>query len=130
MVNELTFCGSMQKVDSRLSTLIALLSGKAGDTVSDNLVLQYPESVSERELGAGNTFVRDVQINRRLISLTVSAPEGITVVLSNNNETFLWFTDEAGNEKFPHGKLLGNLRLEVTNSGSEAARWVCRMVFD
>lgn len=129
MVNDVTFCKEMYE----LKALIAGSKSGSGNilpNVSDNLILQYPENMSERELGAGNTFTRDIQINRRLTSLTVSVPEGVTVVLSNNNETFLWFTDEAGNEKFPHGKSIGNLKLEVANSGSEAARWLCRMVFE
>jgi hypothetical protein len=129
MVNDVTFCKEMYELRA-LITGSKSGSGSVLPNVSDNLILQYPESISNMNLSAGGSFVREVAINRRLISLTVSAPEGVTVVLSNNNETFLWFTGEAGNEKFPHGKLLGTLKIEVTNSGSEAARWLCRMVFD
>lgn len=129
MVNDIMFCKEMYE----LRTLIAGRKSGSGSVlpnVSDNLILQYPESISEMNLSSGGSFVREVAINRRLISLTVSAPEGVTIALSNNNETFMWFDGEAGNEKFPHGKSIGNLKLEVTNSGSKAARWLCRMVFD
>jgi len=130
MVNDVTFCKEMYE-------LKALIAGsKSGSrsvlpNVSDNLILQYPESTSEMFLSAGATFTRELSVNRRIRSITVSVPEGVTIVMKNNNETFLWFTNEAGNEKFPHGKLIGNLKIEVSNNSTDTtARWLFRMVFD
>jgi len=128
MVSDIVFCKEMYEVKA------VIAGGKSTNagvpTVRDDLILQYPESISEMELAAGDTFVREIAVNRRIRSLTVSCPEDAAIVLKNDNQTFLWFTNEAGNEKFPHGKEIGNLRIEVTNSGSYDARWLCRMVFD
>jgi len=129
MVSDIVFCKEMYEVKAVIAGGKTSSKATAAE-VKDDLILQYPESISEMELGNGETFTREIAINRRLRSITVSCPEDTVVVLKNDNQTFLWFTDEAGNEKFPHGKFIGTLKIEVSNSGSVAARWLCRMVFD
>ena len=115
----------MERVISLLQ-IIAGIDTKSGD----NLYFQYPENTADILLGAGETFVREITVNRKLRSITTSCGDGITVKLENNGSVWMWAYGAAGHEKFPKGITFGTLKITVTNSSDAAARWLCNFVFD
>ena len=58
----------------------------------------------------GETFVREITVNRKLRSITTSCGDGITVKLENNGSVWMWAYGAAGHEKFPKGITFGTLK--------------------
>jgi len=103
---------------------LAILAGKGETSANDNLFLQFPESTANMYLAASGTFTRERTIQKTLKSLTVYAPADVLIVLKNNDNTFAWFSDQAGNEEFSSGIYIDRLRIEVTNADTaNTKRW-------
>lgn len=120
-----TFCAEMQKIKA----LLAVIAGTDNNS-GDNLYFQFPESSSDISLGAGETFTREITVNRKLRSITTSCDDGITIKIENNNSVWMWAYGAAGHEEFPKGVTIGTLKITVVNTSDAAARWLCNFVFD
>lgn len=111
---------------TNFKTLFALLDPASK---ADDMILQFPQSSGEMYLGAGETWSYSSTAGRRLMYITVSVPAGVLVEIFNGSNVIMWFTDEAGTMQLDNGLLMNEYTIQATNTGDEASRWSCRMIF-
>ena len=99
--------------------------------MSENTLIQYPNSAAEMSIPANTTITPvDRRINLKLIFVSVSIPENGTMTVYNNNVKTMFFADETVNLIFPDGVLYEDLVIVLSNTGTDAARFNYRMIFE
>lgn len=121
-------CEEMAEVKNLLRGIHAAVSPK-GEAGGEDLVYQYPDSAANLQLGAGESYYRDAPVNRRLMYLSVDAPEGVVISIYRDNILWMFATDEIGAMEFRKGVYFGNLRIEVQNTTQVAQNWSIRFIF-
>jgi hypothetical protein len=111
---------------TNFKTLFALLDPASK---ADDMILQFPQSSGEMYLDAGKTWSYSSTAGRRLMYITVSVPACVLVEIFNNSNVIMWFTNEAGTMQLDNGLLMNEYTIQATNTGDEAARWSCRLIF-
>jgi len=110
---------------TNFKTLFSLLTGEA---FSDDLLLQFPQSTTDRSLAAGQVWKYSSSAGRRLKCLMVTAPNGVLVEIMKDNDVIAWFLGESGCLPLKNGIAINDYTIRVTNTNTEAAEWSCRMV--
>jgi len=113
----------------RILTDIKIALGAGDDITTDNIYAQYPESTTDMYLAAGATYSRETSMNRKLEEICLSVPSGVVMTIYNDNNVWMWKTDEAGTFTFKAGITFGTMRIEVVNNNTDVARWTCNMSY-
>lgn len=126
--NAYALMGELKEIKQLLSSINAGV-GASQDNV-DDMIVQLPDSAERMMLAAGETFTREIAVNKRLRSITVYADADVYITLENNGSQFLWFQNQAGNEQFFNGKYISTLRITATNiHATDAERWNMQLIF-
>lgn len=121
-------CEELADIKNILRAIYAAVSPK-GEAGGEDLVYQHPDSAANLQLAAGATYTRDMNVNRRLMYLSVDAPEGVVISLYRDNSLLMFASNEIGAMEFKKGVYVGNLRIEVQNTTAVAQNWSIRFIF-
>jgi|Deesub1362B_J571_1020462.scaffolds.fasta_scaffold01638_5 hypothetical protein len=107
--------------------LLAEISRKLeGD---EDLLLQYPDSTNDLYLKAGDTYEREIEINKRLRYLSMDIPDGVFLEIYRNNSLWLFATGEIGAIQFKNGVKFEVLKIVVKNNSEIDQKWSLRFLF-
>ncbi|WP_290597112.1 MULTISPECIES: hypothetical protein [unclassified Archaeoglobus] len=107
--------------------LLAEISQKLeGD---EDLLLQYPDSTKDLYLKAGESYERELQINRRLRYLSLDVPDGVLLQIFRNNSLWLFAEGEIGAIQFKNGVHFEVFKVVVVNSSEIDQKWSLRVLF-
>lgn len=121
-------CEELADIKNLLRAIYTAVSPK-GEAGGEDLVYQHPESAANHQLAAGATYTRDMSVNRRLMYLSVDAPEGVIISVYRDNTLWLFASDEIGAMEFKKGVFFGNLRIDVQNTTQVVQNWSIRFIF-
>lgn len=121
-------CEEMADVKNLLRSIYTAISPK-GETGSEDLVYQYPESAANLHLAAGELYTRETTVNRRLMYMSVDAPEGVVISVYRDNTLWLFATGEIGAMELKKGVYFGNLRIDAQNTTQVNQNWSIRFIF-
>lgn len=121
-------CEEMADIKNLLRAIYTAVSPK-GEAGGEDLVYQHPDSAANLQLAAGASYVRDMNVNRRLVYVSVDAPEGVIISVYRDNSLWMFASDEIGAMEFKKGVYVGNLRIEVQNTTQVAQNWSIRFIF-
>lgn len=121
-------CEEMADIKTLLRSIYVAVSPK-GEAGGEDLVCQYPESAASLQLAAGETYTRETTVNRRLMYLSVDAPEGVVISVFRDNTLWMFASDEIGAMEFKKGVYVGALRIQVQNTTEVAQNWSIRFIF-
>jgi len=122
------FCGEMGEIKQLLGSIYAAVSPK-GDGGNEDLVLQYPESTANLQLAGEERYERETTVNRRLMYLSIDAPEGVVVSILRDNTLWMFASDEIGSMEFKRGVYFGTLKIVVENTTEVVQNWSVRFIF-
>ena len=95
----------------------------------EDLLIQYPDSTSNLYLKAGDTYERELQVNKRLFYLSIDIPDGVFLEIHRNNSLWMFATGEIGAIQFKNGVHFEVLKIVVKNSSGIDQKWSCRFLF-
>jgi len=121
-------CEELADIKNILRAIHTAVSPK-GEAGGEDLVYQHPDSAGNLQLTAGGSYIRDMSVNRRLMYLSVDAPEGVVISIFRDNSLWMFASDEIGAMEFRKGVYFGNLRIEVVNTTQVAQNWSIRFIF-
>jgi predicted peptidase len=121
-------CEEMAEIKNLLRSIYVAVSPK-GEMGGEDLVYQFPESMAAFTLPAGGTYARDMTVNRRLMYLSVDAPEGVIISVYRDNTFWMFASSEIGAMEFKKGVYFGDVRIEVRNTTEVNQNWSIRFIF-
>ena len=95
----------------------------------EDLLIQYPDSTADLYLKAGDTYERELQVNKRLFYLSIDVPDGVFLEIYRNNSLWMFATGEIGAIQFKNGVNFEVLKIVVKNSSGIDQKWSCRFLF-
>lgn len=95
----------------------------------EDLLIQYPDSTSDLYLKAGDTYERELQVNKRLFYLSIDIPDGVFIEIYRNNSLWMFATGEIGAIQFKNGVHFEILKIVVKNQSGIDQTWSCRLLF-
>lgn len=118
------FCQEMGELKALLRKMLP-----QGESGYEDLVYQHPDSAANLQLAGGASYTRDMTVNRRLMYLSIDAPEGVIISIYRDNSLWMFASNEIGAMEFKKGVYFGSLRIDVQNTTEVTQNWSIRFIF-
>ena len=107
--------------------LLAQISYKLeGD---EDILLQYPDNTKDLYLKAGETYEREIEVQRRLRYLSIDVPDGVLLQIYRNNSIWFFADGEIGAIQFKNGVHFEVFKLVVVTNSEIDQKWSVRALF-
>lgn len=117
-----------QKIEEEI-TLLKDISESFGLSTDEDFLLQFPDSTENLYLQPGQTFEKEISINKKLVYLSIDAPEGVLVTIYQDNNPVTFAIDEIGALEFRKGIYFGIIKVTASNNAEIEQKWSLRMIF-
>ena len=109
--------------------LLKAISDSLGLQEEEDQLLQYPNSTEKLYLQPGEKFEAETQLSKKLVYLSIDAPEGVLVTIYRDNQPIMFMLDEIGAIEFRKGMIFDSLKVVAENNSEIEQKWSLRMVF-
>lgn len=116
------------KIEEEIALLKAI-SDSLGLQEEEDQLLQYPNSTEKLYLQPGEKFEAETQLSKKLVYLSIDAPEGVLVTIYRDNQPIMFMLDEIGAIEFRKGMIFDSLKVVAENNSEIEQKWSLRMVF-
>jgi len=121
-------CEEMAETKNLLRSIYAAVSPQ-GEAGGEDMVYQFPDSAGAMLLAGGGVYEKETAVNRRLVYISIDAPEGVIISIYRDNSLWMFSSDEIGALEFKKGVYFGGLKIRVVNTTEIAQNWSIRFIF-
>jgi hypothetical protein len=123
------FCRESKEIKALLGAIVTATGAGEKSSLTEDLILQFPEDSTARTIEAKGTVKRTKTVNKRLIYLSVDIPDGMIATINRDGLPLMWFTAESGAIEFKKGLYFSEFGISITNNGTYEQAFSVRTVF-